>query len=256
MLDWLSLLFLAIIQGIAEWFPVSSSSQIILASKLMGYNLSLLTSVALHFGTLIAVFVYFGQDIIDILKDLLSLKFKTANGRMGIALLIATIPAGIAGYFLSNFVEENAGLGLMALGLGITSLYLFIGSFAEKKNKEISYTKGLIIGLAQIASLFRGISRSGSTIVTGLLLGLNEKSAVKFSFLLSIPIVLGANILELGNSTLPGELFWAVLVSFLAGMAGIHFSFKYILSNRRNLRWFALLTILEALGIGAYLLLR
>src|SRR5690349_14029088 len=106
---------LAIVQGIAEWFPVSSSSQIALASHLLGYEVSLLTSVALHFGTLMVVFVYFGKDIVDILRDLFSFNFESENGKLGVALLIATIPAGIMGYLLDNFIENSTGYGLMAL---------------------------------------------------------------------------------------------------------------------------------------------
>lgn len=244
-------LILAVVQGIAEWIPVSSSSQLFLISKIFGQDLNLISSVAFHFGTLMAVFAYFRKDIVDILKELLNLNFKSENGRLGVALIIAAIPAGIAGFFLKKIVESFTGnMILMVFGLIITGMFLLVGSFAPKqKNVKMSYGKALIIGLVQMASLFRGISRSGSTIVPALLLGFDEKMAVKFSFLLSIPIVLGANLLSIGNTTLPSSLFIASLVSFFVGISTIHLSFKYILSDRKNLRWFALFVLLEAIAI-------
>jgi len=258
MADLASLLILAIVQGIAEWIPISSSSQLVLVSNLMGYNSSLLVDVALHFGTLMAVFVYFGKDIMDIIRDVLSGKWKTEEARLVFALLIAAIPAGLVGFLLRDFVESSTGnLGLMALGLGITSMILFIGSASKKKDEKISYGKAFIIGCAQILSLFRGVSRSGSTIVSGLLIGLSEKNAVKFSFLLSIPIIFGANILTLqGTQTLPPSLFVGTFVAFLVGVSTIHFSFKYLLSDRKNLKWFGLFTLIEALAIAAFLILQ
>ncbi len=250
--DVVSLFILAVIQGITEWFPVSSSSQIALAAHLLHYNLSLADSVALHFGTLFAVFVYFGKDIMCILRELLQGKWHTPDGKLGLMLIFATIPAGLVGFLLRDFVASlEASFGLMALGLAITSLLLLIGSVAPRRNKPLSYLVAFAVGLAQIASLFRGISRSGSTIVTGLLLGLDEKTAVKFSFLLSIPIVFGANLVTLGtHATLPPSLFWAALVSFVVSISMIHVSFTYVLSNRKNLRWFALYTGLVALVLG------
>ncbi|MEK6890345.1 MAG: undecaprenyl-diphosphate phosphatase [Nanoarchaeota archaeon] len=248
--DFLSLILLAVVQGFAEWVPVSSSSQIEIVSHIIGYQSSLFLEVALHFGTLMAVFVYFGKEIMDILRDVFSGNWKSEEAKLGFAVIIAAIPAGIAGYFLKDFLENVQGLGLIAVGLGITSMILFIGSISNKKDEKLSYGKALLIGIAQIAALFRGVSRSGSTIVSGLLLGLSEKNAVKFSFLLSIPIIFGANLLNLGNETLPSSLFFASLVSFAVGISTIHFSFKYLLSDRKNLMWFAWFTLIEAIVIG------
>jgi undecaprenyl-diphosphatase len=252
--DILSLFVLAVVQGLAEWVPVSSSSQIEIVSNLLNYQSSLFVDVALHFGTLMAVFIYFGKDIIDIIRDIFNGNWKSDNAKLGFAVILAAIPAGIVGFLLRDFLESNGGLGLIALGLAVTSMILFIGSISVRKNEELSYGKALLIGIAQIVALFRGVSRSGSTIVTGLLLGLNEKNAVKFSFLLSIPIIFGANLLNLGNQTLPSSLFLASFVSFIVGISTIHVSFRYILSDRKNLRWFAWFTLIEALVIGAWVI--
>jgi len=119
---------------------------------------------------------------------------------------------------------------------------------------QFGYGKAMLVGLSQIFALFPGISRSGSTIGTGLLLGLDEKRAVKFSFLMSIPVIFGANILAIGNSTLPPSLIWATLVSFFVGLLAIHLLYKFVLTSRKNLRWFAGYALLLAAGLGTWLL--
>lgn len=252
-------LIMAIIQGITEWLPISSSAQLEVASRLLSFQNSLIFDVVLHFGTLMAVFIYFSKDIMDIIEDLLRGKWKSQNGRLGILLIIATIPAGIFGLLFHKFFEQSLdNLMFISLGLAITGVVLLIGSLKiNKKAKKIidlTYKDALLIGAAQILALFRGVTRSGTTISSGLLLGLDEKSAVKFSFLLSIPVILGANVVEVGSSTLPANLLWAALVSFAVGIATIHLSFNYILSNRKNLRWLALYVFLLAIGIWIYLI--
>lgn len=254
----IAMMILAVVQGIAEWLPISSSTHVIIFSEILGLQSSLLLEVALHFGTLMAVVAYFGKDIVDILRDILNFNFKSENGRLGLLLIVASIPAAIFGFLFKDYISGLSGnFGMAALGLAITSLLLFIGSIdSGKKNKEMSFGTALLVGSAQVLSLFRGISRSGSTISTGLFLGLNEKQAVKFSFLLSIPIVFGAGLLTLGNNTLPPNLFIASLFSFFVGISTIHLSFKYILNDRKNLRWIAVYALVLAIGLGIYSLLR
>ncbi len=248
---------MAVLQGIAEWFPISSSSHLVILSHILGFENTLEFDVALHFGTLMAVFVYFGKDIIDIIQAILKGQWKSENGRMGLMLIIATIPAIVFGFLLRNILNESINnLGLMALGLAVTGMFLFVAYFGSKgkKARKINYRIAGIIGLAQAFSLFRGISRTGSTYASGLLLGLDEKAAIKFSFLLSIPIVLGANIIEIGNKAIPREYFFATFVSFIVGILMINVSCKYVLSDRRNLKWFGLYVLLLAAAIGIYLI--
>ena len=253
----ISALLMAVLQGIAEWFPVSSSSHLVLLSHLLGFTNTLEFDVTLHFGTLMAVFVYFGRDITDIIEALLKGQWKSENGKLGLMLIVATIPAAILGFLLRNVLNESINnLGLMALGLSVTGMFLLVAYFGSKgkKAKKINYKIAGLIGLAQAFSIFRGISRTGSTYGSGLLLGLDEKNAIKFSFLLSIPIVFGANLVEIGNKTLPKEYIFAALVSFLVGLLMINVSCKYVLSNRKNLKWFGIYVLLLAAGIGIYLL--
>ena len=252
--DLISALILAVVQGLTEWIPVSSSGHLVLAERILGYQGGLVFVVALHFGTLMAVFVYFGKDITDILQDFFRGKWKSENGKLGLYLIVATIPAVILGIFLKEIYNNVlSNLGMLALGFGITGLFLFIASIDFHRKGELGFGNSFIIGLAQALALLPGISRSGSTISTGLLLGLNEKQAMKFSFLMVIPIVFGANILEIGNNTLPSELIWATLVAFIVGLIMIHLLYSKILTSKKNLRWFGAYALLLALGIGVYL---
>lgn len=250
----ISSIILSIIQGITEWIPVSSSGHLEIFGRILDFNRALFFDVALHFGTLMAVFVYFGRDIVNIIRDLFGRKWKSDNGRMGIMLIISCIPIGIIGFLFFRFIEElSESLIFLAIGWAITSMFLSIGSLAPVKQKKLGIYGALLIGIAQVFSLFRGISRSGTTIVTGLWLGLNERDAIKFSYLLSIPIIFGANILTIGNQKLPGEMLWSTLVSFFVSLFFIHISFNYILNDRKNLKWLALYTLILGAGLIGYL---
>ncbi len=256
MSELLSAIILAIIQGVTEWLPVSSSGHLIIAEKILSYHSDLIFNVALHFGTLMSVFVYFGKEITDIFQDLLKFKFHTEDGKLGVMLIIATTPAGIIGVIFKNTFESiYTNLAIVALGFGITGIILIITSLNIKiKEAKLNTKNSLMIGLAQVLSIFPGISRSGTTISAGILSGLNEKTALKFSFLMSIPIIFGANIITIGNQTLPPELIWATLVSFLIGLLFLHLIYKHILTSRKNLRLFGIYALLLSLLIGVFII--
>lgn len=249
--DLTSALVLALVQGIAEFFPVSSSGHLVLAERFLNYSGGLFLEVALHFGTLMAVFVYFSKDIINIIRDLFSGKWASENGRLGLLLVIASVPAAAVGFFVRGFFDEIAGnLIILGIGWAVTALVLFIGSVNFGRRREIGklgFGRALLIGVAQVFALVPGVSRSGATISSGLILGLNEKNAVKFSYLLSIPVIIGANLVSIGNKTLPLEFLGGTLVSFVVGLVFINISFRYVLNDRKNLRWFGAYCALLAL---------
>jgi len=254
----ISAIILAIVQGLTEWLPVSSSGHLVLFQQLLNYQPGLLFDVAVHFGTLMAVFVYFGKDIIDIIEAILKGRWKTDKTKLGFLIIVATIPAAIIGIlFKSVFESAFSSLAVVAWGFGITALLLIISSldFKFNKKKTPSWIDALWIGLAQALAILPGISRSGSTISSGLLRGLDEKSAMRFSFLMSIPIVFGAGIVEIGNQRLSPDLIWATLIAFFIGLATIHLLLKFVAKDKKNLRWFALYLILLAIGLGLWLLL-
>src|SRR3989344_213424 len=127
--EFISSMILAVIQGTTEWLPISSSGHLVLFRSLLQNTGGLFLDVSLHFGTLMAVFVYFGKDILDIIRDVLSGKWGTENGKLGFYIIVATIPAALVGFFLRNLFEETYdNLWLLALGFAITSVTLFIAS--------------------------------------------------------------------------------------------------------------------------------
>ncbi|MBI5804375.1 undecaprenyl-diphosphate phosphatase [Candidatus Pacearchaeota archaeon] len=248
-------LIIAVVQGLTEWLPVSSSGHLVIFEKLLNFNGGLKFDVALHFGTLMAVFVYFGSDIIGIIRDLLMRNWQSEKSRLGLFVLIATIPAALAGFFLRNIFEVAfSNLTIVALGFAVTGIFLLIAGISSNKKKEFGYSGALVVGLAQAFALFPGVSRSGSTIGSGMLLGLEDKEAIKFSFLMSIPVIFGANLLTIGNETLNPTLIWATLVSFFVGLVSIHLLYGYVLTKKKNLKWFAAYALVLALVTGMWVL--
>ena len=252
-------IILAIVQGLTEWLPVSSSGHLVVAQEILNYHPGLYFDVALHFGTLMAVFVYFGKDIVDIIEALLKGKWKSENGQLGLLIIVATIPAGIIGYVFNKLFESAfTSLIVTAAGFAVTGMILLIASIEFRKNdkKQPSYWDSWMIGFAQVLAILPGVSRSGTTISAGLLRGLNEKSALRFSFLMSIPIIFGAGILEIGNRTLPSDLIWATLIAFLVGLATIWFLFRIVSNSKKNFRWFAAYVFLLSLSVFIWIALR
>lgn len=246
----ISFLILALVQGILEWFPVSSSGHMVITEMFLGISSGLEFEVALHFGTLMAVFVYFRKDIVSIIRDLLHAKFSTPHARLGLLILVASIPVGFLGFIFRNYFELSSSLIILGFGWLVTSLALFAGSFSKnslKNSSFLSYSKALVVGFAQVLSLIPGVSRSGMTISSGLLFGLNEKEAIKFSYLLSIPAIIGANLATFGNKAIPFEFLLPAIICFVPGLFFMHISFNYVLNNRKNLRWFGVYTLI--LGI-------
>ena len=201
MIDLVKMLILAFVQGISEWFPISSSGHLVLFSDLLGFNGGIQFDVALHFGTLMAVFVYFGKDIVDVVEALLKWELKNENAKLGFLLIVATIPAAVIGFVFKKLFED-AFNSLLIVGIcfAITSLVLFIASFYSSVNKQTpSYKDAWIIGFVQALAILPGISRSGSTISSGVFRKIDLKKAMRFSFLMAIPAIFGASILELGT---------------------------------------------------------
>ena len=255
--DFVAMILLAIIQGLSEWFPISSSGHLVLFSRILGFENSVPFDVTLHFGTLMAVFVYFGKDIVMIVEDLLRGKWKTENAKLGFLLIIATIPAAVIGFTFRRIFEASfESLWIVAFGFAITSIILFISSldFGKNLKKIPNYNDAWVIGFSQAAAILPGISRSGATISSGLFRGLDSKSAMKFSFLMAIPAIFGASILEIGNSTLPSAFIIPTIVSFIVGMLTIHILLKFVGDSKKNLRWFAIYEIVLAVALMIYLI--
>lgn len=256
---------LAIIQGLAEFIPVSSSGHLIIVRRLLGWNeLSpaheLTFDVALHFGTLLSVLFYFRRTWFQIVRAALGgkiVRFSEAGGsdenltlqerkdeRMLLWFLaLATIPGAIAGKLLEHSAEDyfREHIVLIAAALILVALLMWLGERAGKLEKPLtraSFVDALIIGIAQAFALMPGVSRSGSTITAGLFRNMTREAAVRFSFLLSTPIIAGAALLkahELHKEGLPAGMqapfLVGIVVSAIVGYATIAWLIRYLQSN-------------------------
>ena len=260
---------LGIVQGITEFLPVSSSGHIAITDYALGIrNIDLSYIAVIHLGTMLAVIVYFWRDIIDLFKEM-----KRPQAPIW-KIAIATIPAVIAGLFLESLIETAVqGVTIVAGALVLTGLILIasdrmirmenLGKRKKKRRrvgggkdwKSISYGDAFTIGVAQIAALIPGISRSGVTISMGLLRGLSRESAVRFSFLMSTPIVAGAGVLSLilvfskgaEGATSPLSLLIGFLAAFVVGFFTIHFFLQHV--RKHTLVGYGVYTILLAVTI-------
>jgi len=233
-------ILLGILQGVTEFFPVSSSGHLVLVQKLLGINGNVLTfDIYVHFGTLLAVLMVFRRSIINLISscfDGLKLIFinrisfgevyKSSHEiRVVSGILIGTLPAVFVGLAMENFIKSlfHSTVSVFA-ALLFTGCILIFTFFVREKQRHIGSVYGFIVGLAQALAIIPGVSRSGLTISMALFLGVKRKEAGEFSFLLSIPVILGATILalndyiEAGFSTLPWDVaIIGTLVSFVSG---------------------------------------
>ena len=225
---------LGLLQGLAEFLPISSSGHLALAQSLFGVEADkvLLFAVLLHLGTLIAVFVVYWKDIWELIvelcvtiKDLCTGKGLRLEERpvrkLGVRIIVATIPTAVIGLLFNDFFEGLYS-SMVAVGIGflITGVLMFLAEKMGSANRDIrkmNCRNALFIGVLQGIAIYPGISRSGSTLVGGLTTGLKREFAVKFAFLISIPSILGSVVLE-APKALEGDLDTALLGPILAGM--------------------------------------
>lgn len=240
-MDWLQIFFLSLIQGFSEFLPISSSAHLILVPRFFGWDdQGLAFDVALHVGTLLAVLYYFKDDIWQILKDMLeNIKIKKEVGQstLGWAVMVGTIPVGLAGISFNDFVSEQlrSPLVIASTTLIFGLVLFFADRFAgQKSEKNITIFIAVLIGIAQAIALIPGTSRSGITMSAAMLLGFSRVAAARFSFLLSIPVIIlagGLKVLELIQAdTLVhwGELLSAVILSGISAYVCIFFFLKLI----------------------------
>jgi len=259
MLSYLQAILIGFIQGLTEFLPVSSSGHLVLAQKLLGVETEGLTfEVLLHFGTLISIFWVFRQRLIDIIKSFLALLRKdewsrftsSPDRKFGLLLLAGSVPTALIAFFIKDWVEEAfASVTFVGIALLVTGVLLWIADLLPGGEKDITKTSwidALIIGSFQGVAVFPGLSRSGSTISGALYRGLDKKTAAEFSFLLSIPAVLGATLLEVveliknGFGAEHGMLFYLLGMAAAAGagILAITFFIKALVKNK--LRWFSI----------------
>lgn len=232
----LEIVIFAVIQGLTEWLPISSSGHLVIAQKYLGLNFPLIFTIMLHTGTVIVVLVAFRKDIADIIKALIKRDFKTEEGRMGLLIAVGSVPIALFGLILHDLVESLYN-NLLAVGLALltTGIILFL-SEKRKSNRKLGIKDSLIIGAAQAVSLIPGVSRSGVTLATGLLRKIDKSTAFKYSFLLSVPAIIGATVFEarelvVGNIDLIPLLLGAI-VSMIVGFASLKLIQKIVMIEK------------------------
>lgn len=201
-MDWIEALILGIIQGLTEFLPVSSSGHLELGKALFGVEAkeSLLFTVAVHGATVLSTIIVFRRDIMSLIIGLLAFKWNEKTIYVA-KIIVSMIPVAIVGLFFKDAVENIFASDKIILLVGfmllITSFLLALTFYARTKNSDISFKDAFIIGIAQTVAIMPGISRSGATIATALLLGNKKAEAAKFSFLMVLVPILGENILSL-----------------------------------------------------------
>jgi undecaprenyl-diphosphatase len=272
-LDAIESIILGIVQGITEFLPVSSSAHIIIVPWFFGWDEpGLPFNVAVHMGTLLAVLLYFRSDILAMAVALpkgvaAGKPLQDPMSRMALVILVGSIPAGIIGIFFGDRIESffHAGgngtvsLVVVAIMLIVVGLVMLLVERRIPQHREfdgISWRDGIVIGFAQAVALIPGTSRSGSTITAGMILGLRKEVAARFSFLLGVPAVAGAGVLEaidLIDRGLPASERMTFLLgggaSLIVGYISIAFLLKFLQSNS------VLVFTLYRCGVGVLMLI-
>ncbi|GLS82463.1 undecaprenyl-diphosphate phosphatase [Paraferrimonas haliotis] len=240
-MDMFQLIVLALVQGFTEFLPISSSAHLILPSALLGWpDQGLAFDVSLHVGSLLAVIWYFRKEVVELLQSwFASLTGKhTPQSRLAWLIILATIPAVIAGLLLNDLVSTVLrGPWVIAATTIIFGLLLWYADRNPPQQQDemsLSWKQALFVGIAQAIAIVPGTSRSGITITAGLMLGLTRTAAARFSFLMSIPTILGAGTLmtvklvESKVDVIWHELFLGAVISFVAAYVCIYFFMKII----------------------------
>lgn len=225
----IEILILAVIQGVTEWLPLSSSGHLAIAQQFFDLQLSNQAEVAfdvlLHVGTMCVVLLAFRKDIVSILKALAYRDFEKEEGKLAIFIIVGSIPTAIIGFLFQSFFE-SLFFNPLAVGVAFvaTGCFLFV-SERRKTGKDLGCVDSLLIGTAQAIALIPGVSRSGATIATGLLRKVKREKVFRYSFLLSVPAVLGATVVKSRDLVTANidviPMFIGVLTSMVVGYVSL-----------------------------------
>lgn len=265
-METLDAIILGIIQGITEWLPVSSSAHLALAQHYFGISASIAFDIVLHLGTLLAVIVYYRSYLLSLVNGVVARDEKSL--RTALLILLTAVPTAIIGLSLKDFFESMFGNPLsIAIALSVTGIFLILSSWissrrlkspaAKTQNAEPGAASALIIGIAQGIAVAPGISRSGATIGTALLLGIDKEEAARFSFLAGIIPILGAAALEgrhvadAGIDVLPALAGFATAA--ITGYLSIGLLLRLLKESR--FQWFGYYCLLLSAAVCAIIIL-
>ena len=240
-MDPIQAIILGFIQGITEWLPISSTGHLRITEQILGLTLPLLFDVTLHVGTLIVILLFFRKDIKLILEALVKGEGTSENGKMISLIIVGTVPTALAGLVLSSTIEVYFSSFIpIAIAFLTCGVVLYLSKTGREQKENITYMAALAIGAAQGIALIPGLSRSGLTIATALLLGLRREKAFKFSFLLSVPAIVGALCMTIYEQhqmlTLLGvgwmEILVGIIVSLIVSYLALKLLWKALASKK------------------------
>jgi len=256
-MDWIEALILGLVQGLTEFLPVSSSGHLEIGKALLGVNAedNLRFTVVVHGATVLSTLIVFRKDILALIQGLFEFKWNESTQYVA-KIAFSMIPIAIVGLFFKDQVEElfntNKILLLVGFMLLITAALLAFTFYAKQKEKDISFRDALIIGVAQTCAVLPGVSRSGSTIATGLLLGNKKAEVAKFSFLMVLVPIIGENILDLFKSDVSqaasmdvSVLLVGFIAAFVSGLLACSWMIKLV--KKGKLIYFAIYCLIIGL---------
>lgn len=246
-MNWFEAMVLGLIQGFTEFLPVSSSGHLEIAKSLFGINpeSSFYFTIAVHGATVLSTLVVFWNEIVRLTKGALRFKMNEETSYV-LKLFISMIPVGIAGILLKDPIEKMFSGNIIFVGLMllVTAALLAVAHFIKKRDRDIGYIDALIIGIAQAIAVIPGISRSGATISTGLMIGNKKEEIAKFSFLMVLIPVIGANLLEIfsGEVTSSTTGVGVIIIGFITAFASGYLACRWMIElvKRSKLIWFSI----------------
>jgi len=264
-MDIIDAIILGIVQGLTEFLPVSSSGHLELGSAILGNDKlpeeSLMFTVVLHFATALATLVVFRKDIVVLIKGLLKFKWNEET-QFTVKIIISMIPAVIVGLFFEEQLEQFFGGKIVFVGfmLLVTAILLFLADKAKSTENDMTFGKAALVGLAQMVAMLPGISRSGATISSSVLLGIDKNKAARFSFLMVVPLILGKIAKDImdGALTYNEASFGYLSAGFIAAFISGFFACTWMISlvRKSKLIYFAIycsIVGLIAIFSGVYL---
>lgn len=260
MMEFLEAILLGIVQGLTEFLPVSSSGHLEIVKYILNdesiQKQSILFTVLLHFGTAISTIIVFWKDIVDIFKGLFSKNKESIE--FSLKIILSMIPAAIVGVVFDDLIDSffNRKIVLVACMLLLTGVLLFIADKAKTTEKNVSWTDAILIGVAQMIAILPGISRSGATISTSVLLGVDRYKAARFSFLMVVPLIFGKIAKDVigGDFNVSSEVGLELVVGFLAALITGYFACTWMINivKKSKLKYFSYYCFVVGVGVLVY----
>jgi len=253
-MTWFEAIVLGLIQGLTEFLPVSSSGHLELGKYLFGidHEANFYFSIAVHGATVLSTVVVLWKEILGLFKGFFRFRINEETGYI-LKLIVSMIPVGFTGLFMQEIAGKYFTGNMISLGIEflITAVFLMLTLVIKPKERPIGYLDSFIIGIAQAISVLPGISRSGATIATGMMLGNKKSDIAKFSFLMVLVPIIGANLLELktGDMSTEGTSLYVILIGFLVAFISGYLACTWMINlvRKGNLHWFAIYCILVAI---------